>query len=136
MPAAKPKLNYAIICDDIRQEIGNKMSFIGVYQEDIVVSILPFTFPKLCFSLNYSKVQGGASIVISFQNPSGKELSELPEFVLPDDLKSKNKLIMTAAFSPLKVEVEGEYRLVATYSHDGKKYEEEIKIKILLPPSK
>jgi hypothetical protein len=112
------------------------MSFIGVYQEDIIVSNLPFTFPKLCFSLNYSKVQGGASIVVSFQNPSGKELANPPKFVLPNDLKSKNKLIMTAALVSLKVEEEGEYRLVVTYSHGEKKNDEEIKINILLPPSK
>lgn len=134
MPAPKPKLNYTIICDDIRQEIGNKLSFIGVYQDNIFVPNLPFTFPKLCFSIHYSNVNGGASIDVLLKNPSGNELSKISEFALPDEMKSKSKLMMTAAFSPLKIEEEGEYSLVAIYSHGEKKYEERVKINISLPP--
>ncbi|SUD65831.1 Uncharacterised protein [Pandoraea pnomenusa] len=38
----------AIFCDDIRNEIGNKMSFMGVYLNDMHVSDFPITIPKLC----------------------------------------------------------------------------------------
>lgn len=37
-----------ILCDDVRQEIGNKLSLIGVYSKDIVVrAALPALMPML-----------------------------------------------------------------------------------------
>lgn len=38
---------YALWCDDIRQEVGNKPSFMGVYTAGIVFPALPFTIPRL-----------------------------------------------------------------------------------------
>ena len=35
-------------CDDIRQEVGNKPSFMGVYTGGLVVPLLPIVLPKLC----------------------------------------------------------------------------------------
>lgn len=37
-----------IYCDDVRQEVGNKQSFIGVYAADLIVDRLPATLPKFC----------------------------------------------------------------------------------------
>jgi hypothetical protein len=37
-----------VFCDDIRQEIGGKMSFMGVYGGDMFLSKLPALLPKLC----------------------------------------------------------------------------------------
>lgn len=38
-------VNY---CDDIRNEIGNKISLIGLYGPDLIVPSLPALLPKLC----------------------------------------------------------------------------------------
>lgn len=35
-------------CDDIRQEVGNKPSFMGVYTGGLVVPSLPIVLPRLC----------------------------------------------------------------------------------------
>lgn len=38
-----------IYCDDVRHEIGNKQSFIGVYPGDLIVAeALPVVLPRLC----------------------------------------------------------------------------------------
>lgn len=37
-----------IFCDDIRHEMGNKLSFIGVYSGQLLVPSLPTILPKLC----------------------------------------------------------------------------------------
>lgn len=42
------QLDLTIICDDIRQEIGRKLSFMGIYDEAIVFKRLPARVPKLC----------------------------------------------------------------------------------------
>jgi hypothetical protein len=41
----------ATFCDDIRYEIGNKYSLIGCYKQDLVLSKIPATLPKLCASV-------------------------------------------------------------------------------------
>lgn len=50
MPSA-----IAIFCDDIRQEIGNKVSFAGIYQQSYLSpSPFPLTIQKLCVALFYA----------------------------------------------------------------------------------
>ncbi|MCP5427459.1 MAG: hypothetical protein H6964_12015 [Chromatiaceae bacterium] len=37
-----------LFCDDIRHEVGGKLSFIGVYSGVLFVPVFPVTLPKLC----------------------------------------------------------------------------------------
>ena len=37
-----------IYCDDVRQEVGNKQSLIGVYPGDLYLEALPAVLPRLC----------------------------------------------------------------------------------------
>jgi hypothetical protein len=39
---------HSIFCDDIRQEVGNKLSYMGIYTGQMFVPALPLTLPKLC----------------------------------------------------------------------------------------
>ena len=38
-------------CDDIRQEIGGKLSYMGVYSSDLYVGGFPITLPKFCVAI-------------------------------------------------------------------------------------
>lgn len=40
-----------LFCDDIRHEIGGKVSYIGVYAGSLLVPEFPVTLPKLCLSV-------------------------------------------------------------------------------------
>jgi hypothetical protein len=42
---------YSIFCDDIRQEVGQKMSLMGVYHGELHVSALPTFLAKLCIAV-------------------------------------------------------------------------------------
>ncbi|WP_027967294.1 DUF6941 family protein [Halomonas halocynthiae] len=42
---------FNIFCDDIRQEVGDKLTFVGVYSNNLQVEQLPATLPKLCLSV-------------------------------------------------------------------------------------
>lgn len=43
------RYGYSIFCDDIRNEIGGKLSFIGCYNSVMFIpSEFPFTLPKFC----------------------------------------------------------------------------------------
>lgn len=45
---ADSRVMWAEYCDDVRQEIGNKISLIGCYGSDILISAFPTFLPKLC----------------------------------------------------------------------------------------
>ncbi len=39
---------HGLYCDDIRHEVGGKLSLIGCYSGDMLVHTFPITLPKLC----------------------------------------------------------------------------------------
>lgn len=45
---------HAIFCDDIRHEVGNKVSFMGCYQGELFVPFVPIMLPKLCVQVTIS----------------------------------------------------------------------------------
>lgn len=50
----------AILCDDVRREEGNKLSYMGIYSSNLLVPEFPASMSKLCFVLSVV-CQGGAS---------------------------------------------------------------------------
>lgn len=46
-PASAKVEVFAVFCDDIRHEIGNKASLIGIYNGDLLASELPIFMPRL-----------------------------------------------------------------------------------------
>jgi hypothetical protein len=75
MARRKPKFETGIVCDDIREEIGNKLTLIGIYEQEIFVSKLPYTFPKLCFFISCKNMKSGDSYSSALIGPSGKQLA-------------------------------------------------------------
>ena len=59
-------------CDDIRNEIGGKTSYIGCYRGVMEVSAFPITLPKLCASVRAS-------------TPASQPFTSLKFVVLKDD---------------------------------------------------
>lgn len=43
---------HTTFCDDIRQEIGGKFSYIGIYSDKMLVSLVPSILPKLCLAMS------------------------------------------------------------------------------------
>jgi hypothetical protein len=44
-----PRYLHTLYCDDVRMEVGGKMTFVGVYQSDLIVQHNgPVMLPKLC----------------------------------------------------------------------------------------
>lgn len=55
--AQKLELVYTLFCDDVRLEVGNKLSYMGVFQ-NIIVPQLPVWLPKLAV-VNHWRGDGG-----------------------------------------------------------------------------
>ena len=65
---AKLELGYTLLCDDVRLEVGNKLSYMGVFQS-IIVPQLPVWLPKLA--------------VVNHWSGEGTHLSEV-RILMPD----------------------------------------------------
>src|SRR5437764_8652141 len=53
--AELPKyLGTVIFCDDVRTEVGGKLSYIGIYKGFMGIhGIFPITLPKFCFAVSF-----------------------------------------------------------------------------------
>lgn len=67
-----PRHLETLFCDDIRHEMGGKLSFIGVYSVGLFVPVFPATLPKLCLS-------------VKILTPADEPLRSLTLRVLKDD---------------------------------------------------
>lgn len=43
-----PRHLEVVYCDDLRSEVGNKMSAMGIYAGELIVDKLPAVLPKIC----------------------------------------------------------------------------------------
>jgi hypothetical protein len=69
--AANLKLLYTLLCDDVRLEVGNKLSFMGVFQ-NIMVQHLPL--PLLKFAVvNHWQGEGTYLSTVQILTPDKKE---------------------------------------------------------------
>ncbi len=50
---------WTIFCDDIREEVGGKSSFMGVYKGTMIINdVFPAIVPKFAMSINYRIFRG------------------------------------------------------------------------------
>lgn len=114
----------AIFCDDIRQEIGGKLSFMGCYQGELIVPMTPVVLPKLCLyaTIWTPKDRPFKSLMLRVVQDDDKELArlEIPEEGLAEvslilDETATQKIVSTAiVFSPFAIEKPTSLRLMAT----------------------
>jgi len=69
--AVKPSLNFTIICDDVRQEMGGKLSLMGLF-ENIYAPKFPAVHPRIAILTEWSGAQGEFGIKMRILAPDGK----------------------------------------------------------------
>lgn len=114
----------AIFCDDIRHELGGKMSYMGCYRGEIVVETAPVLLPKLCafISITTPKERPFESLMFRVVQDDDVELARinLPTKGLTEnnqifDKSSTRTTIDTSiVFSPFAIEKSTMLRLMAT----------------------
>ncbi|MFJ6324282.1 MULTISPECIES: DUF6941 family protein [unclassified Rhizobium] len=69
------RYGYCIFCDDVRTEIGEKLSFIGVYSGVLTLPEFPFSLPKFCVHVNLitSSTEPYRSIVLRCAAPGDRQ---------------------------------------------------------------
>jgi hypothetical protein len=114
----RPQLEV-IFCDDVRQEIGNKQSFIGVYSGDLLVERLPVVLPRLCVVASLTLPQGDECDSVHFQIMQGEQCllktHDFPgssEAIFADQ---DTRIAVIAVMSPFQIDEETSLYVVALY---------------------
>jgi len=121
---------YTIFCDDIRQEVGGKTSYIGVYRQTMFVSgEFPIVLPKIAMGFSYiqpvSAELGEVEIQIWFPGDADDQPSArgmLPynkdqQIPLPDGAEQSDDTVCRMEgiiiFAPLILRGEGKIKVRA-----------------------
>jgi hypothetical protein len=77
-----------LVCDDVRREEGNKVSYMGVYGPNLQLREFPATLPKLCF-------------VMAVHQPATEPLRDFHIRLYQDDKVIADTLVEAAAVDPV-----------------------------------
>src|SRR6266849_1562902 len=86
--AERPTLDYAIVCDDVRFEVGDKISLMGVF-DAINVQSFPTVHPRLSVVAAWAGLRGEAISEIELVDPSGSLIGRLGVAISRRQLKKR-----------------------------------------------
>ena len=69
----KPKLNFTILCDDVRQEMGGKFSLMGLF-ENIYSNAFPTMHPRFAIVNEWTGGKGEFHVRIRLLAPDQKQV--------------------------------------------------------------
>lgn len=107
-----PRYAHTIWCDDIRQEVGNKPSFMGVYTGGIVLPGLPTVLPRLSLWIVVSSPIENPikNLSVRVERDDGTALLEVPDVdtsrvqsLPPDATKTVQAFMFGVTLSPVEV---------------------------------
>jgi hypothetical protein len=133
---------FSIFCDDIRNEVGGKNSYIGVYISNLLVPAFPIALPKFCIVVNLCEPRAMAEVrdwnvtlnvhlpgdedgkptIAAMIPPVPKEASDqVSSSSLPDDPDVPKVMVMSAGFilAPLMLKEPGRIKVRAIYKDGG-----------------
>lgn len=114
-----------VFCDDIREEVGNKRSLMGIYHGEMFVQSVPILLPRLCFYINFVSdltVQAGKVVIKVVKGADEEELMSTGVIEPEQTVKNENHLgvpyltrTLTLAFglSPFMIDSETVIKVVA-----------------------
>ena len=130
---------HAIFCDDIRQEVGNKVSFMGCYQGELFVPFVPLMLPKLCVQVTISttverpiksltvRLDQGVNQLAVIEVPADDFARSLPP--VPEDAKRWSASV-GVMLSPFNITESGELRVVVI-TEEGEMAGPRLRLKVM-----
>ena len=105
-----------ILCDDVRTEIGGKMSLMGIYGREFVVDRVPTVLPIISFVIMLEEVTNSPSPSSSAMPRRSCGPPILIRGPKPDDLKPGMDANITMGLSPFKIEATGEAKFEVRFA--------------------
>jgi hypothetical protein len=116
---------HAIFCDDIRQEVGNKSTYIGIYKSALIVEgPLPAILPKLGVVLFWSQTLDEELlpvelevIVPGYSEPVQRHIFDPRQVAVTSSSLTPEERVLymefPVLFSPIELKQAGDIRVVA-----------------------
>ena len=99
----------SVICDDVREEINNKFSLMGIYGKDIVFGKIPAVLPKLFLVILLEEIiQPFSEIHVTLRLP--KIEPQVFKYKAPPKIKPEMNLNVILMITPFRVEEAGNAR--------------------------
>ena len=114
---------YSIFCDDIRHEVNNKSSYIGIIGNLMYIPTLPAVLPKLCVSVSANtphdqpfeslKIKGTLGETVLFDVDLDEEQLKQMHNQAVNQIDDAKGLAMQALFvmSPLHIQEPGKIKI-------------------------
>jgi len=67
----KPSVHFSIVCDDIRQELGGKVSLMGLF-ENIYAAQFPAFHPRMAIITEWTEGKGEFEVMMRISSPDKK----------------------------------------------------------------
>lgn len=105
------------VCEDIREEVGGKVSLMGVYPGALINvqgegAEVGRAIPSLCFYILLSGVTGKCAISVSLSGPNGSIGKEARQDV---EIPPKTKFhAIQLKFTPFKLQGLGDYKVLVS----------------------
>ena len=115
------QFQYIQICEDIREEIGEKFSLLGVYEDKIILPQLPFLFHQLAFYCKFDDVKEDDVFNFYIKTPS-KEIKIINDYRC-DSSNNTKRGIFNVFLRPFQIVEIGNYEAVAKIGNDEYKRE-------------
>jgi len=116
-----------IYCDDIRNEVGNKYSYMGIYTRELTIPNVPILLPKLCLAVKVVTDVNDPfeSVMVQVVNVRDHEETELvstgtislpppTELLGLDNDTTRLSFEMQFVLSPFQIDGESTLRVKAT----------------------
>ncbi|MEW6326402.1 MAG: hypothetical protein AB1487_02225 [Thermodesulfobacteriota bacterium] len=112
------KIN-TILCDDVREEVGNKTSLMGIYPESMVFEKLPAILPKLCLFVMLIKTKKRIpKFEVTLTTPRAEPIrNALPE---PPNQQIGGNLNLAIVISPFRINSPGEAKFEIYFEEETK----------------
>jgi hypothetical protein len=112
------RLDYVLVCDDVRLEIGHKPSAMGIFTDGVSVPGFPFVFAKLSFLVHALLLTPTETIKIGatfrYKDQPLVVLAKDQEVKIRKTPKTPSGMVLTFQVAPLLLESAGDAVLTIT----------------------
>jgi hypothetical protein len=86
MSGEPERFGFSLFCDDVRHEVGGKLSLMGLYQSDMVFqhgTAFPLLLPRFAIVIKYFEIHGKFNDTLSVEIYLPGDIEDKPSIVRP-----------------------------------------------------
>jgi hypothetical protein len=108
-----------ILCDDVRHEVGGKISLMGIYSKDIVVNKVPVILPFINLVVMFENItEKFEKLFVTIVMPKSDPIEV--NYPAPPDLEKGKNVNLVLGLSPFKLNNTGKGKFEIRFSKDEK----------------